>query len=80
MLLPNTKTTGANTFAQRVAKAIWSASLAPGVDSSNLSLAFGVACIPEDCLDLGVLLAAAEAAKAAALRAAMPIALYRDIK
>ncbi len=80
MLLPNTKTTGANTFAQRVAKAIWSSPLSPNIDSSNLSLAFGVSCIPEDCLDLGVLLAAGEAAKAAALRAAMPIALYRDIK
>jgi GGDEF domain-containing protein len=80
MLLPNTKTTGANTFAQRVARAIWSSPIAVGVDSSNLSLAFGVACIPEDCLDLGVLLASAEAAKAQALRAAVPIALYRDIK
>lgn len=80
MLLPNTKTTGANTFAQRVAKAIWSSPLGQGIDSSNLSLAFGISCIPEDCLDLGVLLAAGEAAKAGALRAAMPIALYRDIK
>lgn len=79
MLLPNTKTTGANTFAQRVAKALWSAPLVNGIDSANLSLAFGVACIPEDCTDLGVLLAAAEAAKSAALRAAVPIALYRDI-
>jgi GGDEF domain-containing protein len=80
MLLPNTKTSGANTFAQRIAKAIWSSPIAHGVDSANLSLAFGVACIPEDCLDLGVLLASAEAAKAQALRAAVPIALYRDIK
>lgn len=80
MLLPNTKTSGANTFAQRVAKAIWSAPLVQGLDSSNLSLAFGVACIPDDCLDLGVLLASAEAAKAAALRASVPIALYRELK
>ena len=80
MLLPNTKTSGANIFAQRVARAIWSSPLAYGVDSANLSLAFGVACIPDDCLDLGVLLAAAEAAKAQALRAAVPIALYRDLK
>lgn len=80
MLLPNTKTSGANIFAQRVAKAIWSSPLVQGLDSSNLSLAFGVACIPEDCLDLGVLLASAEAAKAAALRAAVPIALYRELK
>lgn len=80
MLLPNTKTSGANIFAQRVARAIWSSPLAYGVDSANLSLAFGVACIPDDCLDLGVLLASAEAAKAQALRAATPIALYRDIK
>lgn len=80
MLLPNTKTSGANIFAQRVARAIWSSPLAYGVDSANLSLAFGVACIPDDCLDLGVLLAAAEAAKAQALRAATPIALYRDLK
>lgn len=80
MLLPNTKTSGANIFAQRVARAIWSSPLAYGIDSANLSLAFGVACIPEDCLDLGVLLASAEAAKAQALRAAVPIALYREIK
>jgi GGDEF domain-containing protein len=80
MLLPNTKTSGANIFAQRVAKAIWSSPLTQGLDSSNLSLAFGVACIPDDCLDLGVLLASAEAAKAAALRASVPIALYRELK
>lgn len=80
MLLPNTKTSGANIFAQRVARAIWSSPLAYGIDSANLSLAFGVACIPDDCLDLGVLLASAEAAKAQALRAATPIALYRDVK
>lgn len=80
MLLPNTKTSGANIFAQRIARAIWSSPLAYGIDSANLSLAFGVACIPEDCLDLGVLLAAAEAAKSQALRAAVPISLFRDIK
>lgn len=80
MLLPNTKTSGANIFAQRVARAIWSSPLAYGIDSANLSLAFGVACIPDDCLDLGVLLASAEAAKAQALRSATPIALYRDVK
>jgi GGDEF domain-containing protein len=81
LLLPNTKTGGAQTFANRVVKALTSESLVPGlVDTSNLSLAFGIASIPEDFHDLSLLLTAAEVAKNAAAHAESPIVLYRDIK
>jgi GGDEF domain-containing protein len=81
LLLPNTKTGGAQTFANRVVKALTSESLVPGlVDTTNLSLAFGIASIPEDFHDLSLLLTAAEVAKNAAAHAESPIVLYRDIK
>ncbi|HEY9713290.1 MAG TPA: DUF4388 domain-containing protein, partial [Chroococcales cyanobacterium] len=80
LLLPNTKTAGAAVFTNRVMKALNSAPLAPGIDSSNLSLAFGIACIPEDTLDLSLLLSAAEVAKNAAQHSNNPVVLYRDIK
>jgi len=81
MLLPNTKTGGAQIFANRVVKALSTEPLVPGlVDTSNLSLAFGVASIPEDFHDLSLLLSAAEVAKNAAVHGDAPVVLYRDIK
>ncbi|HEY9777045.1 MAG TPA: DUF4388 domain-containing protein [Planktothrix sp.] len=81
LLLPNTKTGGAQIFANRLVKALMSEPLIPGVvDGSNLQVAFGIASIPEDFLDLSLLLSAAEVAKNAAVHGAGPVALYRDIK
>ena len=80
LLLPNTKTAGALIFANRVVKALLSEPLGVGIDKDNLSLAFGIACIPEDFLDLSMLLSAAEAAKNEACHSDSPVVLYRDIK
>lgn len=80
MILPNTKSAGANIFAQRIVNALLSTPL-PGLGhSGKLSLAFGVACIPEDCTDLSYILAAAEAAKAQAILLAAPVIQFRDIR
>ncbi|MBX9666905.1 MAG: DUF4388 domain-containing protein [Candidatus Obscuribacterales bacterium] len=80
MILPNTKSAGANVFAQRVVNALLSTPLPGGVQAGKLSIAFGVACIPEDCVDLSYVLAAAEAAKAQAILLAAPVILFRDVR
>lgn len=80
MILPNTKSSGANVFAQKIVNALLSTPLPGGVHAGKLSLSFGIACIPEDCTDLSYVLAAAEAAKAQAILLAAPVILFRDIR
>ncbi len=80
LLLPNTKSQGAEVFCHRVIKALTSQPLILGVDPVNLSLAFGTACIPEDALDLALLLSAAEVAKNTAQLRGKQLLLYRDVK
>ena len=53
--------------------------LATGVDERTLSLSYGAACVPEDFLELGLLLSAAEAAKGHSLSTEAPVVLYRDL-
>jgi GGDEF domain-containing protein len=80
LLCPDTKGEGARVFANRIMQALLKSPLSTGVDSRSLSLSFGAACVPEDFLELGLLLSAAEAAKASALTSAEnPIVLYRDL-
>lgn len=78
IILPNTRTSGANIFAKRVLKILTSSPL-PGMETNQLSLAVGVATVPDDCVDLALLLSAAEAAKAQAVRKVTPIVLYQDV-
>lgn len=80
MILPNTKSSGANVFAQKIVNSLLSTPLPGGVHAGKLSLSFGIACIPEDCTDLSYVLAAAEAAKAQAILLAAPVILFRDIR
>lgn len=80
LLLPNTKTSGAAVFANRIMKTLQASPLLPGMDMDKLSFAFGIASIPEDFLDLSLLLSAAEVAKNAAMNSPSPIVLYKDIK
>lgn len=81
LLLPNTKTAGAQIFASRVVKALMSEPLVPGsINPENLKIAFGIASIPEDFLELSHVLAGAEVAKNAAMVGPEPVVLYRDIK
>ncbi|MDR3612484.1 MAG: DUF4388 domain-containing protein [Candidatus Obscuribacterales bacterium] len=80
LLLPNTKSQGAEVFCRRVIKAL---TIEPLIDKSvkaTLSLAFGSACIPEDATDPALVLSAAEVASNTALRTEQPLVLYRDIK
>jgi GGDEF domain-containing protein len=80
LLCPDTKGEGARVFANRIMQALLKSPLATGVDARSLSLSFGAACVPEDFLELGLLLSAAEAAKASALTTPeVPVVLYRDL-
>ncbi len=58
MLLPNTDAIGAQKYARRLAKRFQQAS---GRESRHLSLSIGYGTLPEQCSDLGMLLAIAEA-------------------
>lgn len=78
LILPNTRTSGANIFARRILKALTSTPL-PGIENNRLSIVMGVATVPDDCVDLAVLLSAAEAAKAQAVKTVAPIVLYQDV-
>ncbi|MCA0313391.1 MAG: DUF4388 domain-containing protein [Candidatus Melainabacteria bacterium] len=80
LLCPETKGEGARVFAKRLVTALTKTPLATGVDSRTLSLSFGAACVPEDFLELGLLLSAAEAAKTSALTQDSPVLLYRDLQ
>ncbi len=79
LLCPETKGEGARVFAKRLVTALTKSPLGTGVDARTLSLSFGAACVPEDFLELGLLLSAAEAAKTSAHTNDTPVVLYRDM-
>jgi len=80
MLLPNTKSSGAEIFGNRLVKALSAAPLVGGIDASRLVLSFGSASIPEDFLDLSLLLGAADAAMNKARHTRQQLVMYRDMK
>jgi len=79
LLCPDTKGEGARVFAKRLITTLMKSPLSTGVDERTLSLSFGAACVPEDFLELGLLLSAAEAAKGNALQGESNVVLYRDL-
>lgn len=81
LLCPNTKGEGARVLCKRIIKALSKSPLTSTISIKNLDICFGVACIPEDFLELGLLLSAAEAArnKAAEKEGDQEIVLYREI-
>jgi GGDEF domain-containing protein len=79
LLCPDTKGEGARVFAKRLMTSLMKSPLSTGVDERTLSLSFGAACVPEDFLELGLLLSAAEAAKGHSLSTEEPVVLYRDL-
>jgi GGDEF domain-containing protein len=79
LLCPDTKGEGARVFAKRLMVSLMKSPLSTGVDERTLSLSFGAACVPEDFLELGLLLSAAEAAKGHSLSSEEPVVLYRDL-
>jgi GGDEF domain-containing protein len=80
LLLPNTKSSSAAFVANRILDSLTATPLAPGLDRTNLALAFGVASLPSDGDDLASLVYAARAAKQRARDGAFPIVLSRTPK
>ncbi|MBZ0188414.1 MAG: diguanylate cyclase, partial [Candidatus Obscuribacterales bacterium] len=79
LLCPDTKGEGARIFANRIVDAIMKESLSNNFKQEALSLSFGVAAIPEDFLELGLLLSAAETARNHSVETDTPVVLYRDL-
>ena len=79
LLLPNTKAAGARTLANRIVNNLLAHPIS-GVNSSRLSLAFGVSSVPEDFTNLGSLLGAADLAFSHSQHTRQPVVLYNEIK
>ncbi|MBX9694333.1 MAG: DUF4388 domain-containing protein [Cyanobacteria bacterium] len=79
LLCPDTKGEGARIFAKRLHKALTKEPIGPHINAANLSISFGVSCVPEDFLEMSLLLTAAEAARNLALETDQPVVLYRDL-
>lgn len=62
VLLPYTRIQAATLVARRISEVLWQSEPDSRLDSNNLALAIGVAGIPEDCQDLGMLLSTAKEA------------------
>ncbi len=63
ILLPNTALAGAITFGHRIIRELSKDPLSANINNENLKIAIGIAGIPEDVRELGLLLSAAEFAK-----------------
>jgi len=79
MLLPHTETASAAILAYRIMELLRSKNLGP-VEPQNLALAFGIAGVPEDCEDMGLLLSAAKASKLAAQKNTSPVLMFKDMQ
>ncbi|CAN5467818.1 hypothetical protein BH11CYA1_BH11CYA1_01360 [soil metagenome] len=79
ILLPHTETPAAAVLAHRILEILRARTLGPEASLGQLALAFGVAGIPEDCQDIGIMLAAAKASKVVAQKNNYPIVMFKDI-
>lgn len=80
LLLPNTRSSGAEVFVNRIIKSLLDKPLGGGVEPEELSLAFGVSSVPEDFKELSGLLGAADLSMHQARDSTKTLVLYRDIK
>lgn len=80
LLCPDTKGEGAVVFAKRLVKALTKEPLSVSVNEKNLSLSFGIACVPEDFLELGLILSAAETARSHSVETEQPVVIYRQLE
>jgi GGDEF domain-containing protein len=78
-LLPNTKSVGVEAFIRRITKAVTEEPLIPGAPRDCVEMTFGSACIPEDTLELSLLLSAAEVAKNAAQHTESQLVFYHEL-
>ncbi|MBK9143609.1 MAG: DUF4388 domain-containing protein [Candidatus Melainabacteria bacterium] len=79
LLCPDTRGEGARIFANRIVQALNREPLSNTVKPGALCLSFGIACIPEDFLELGFLLSAAETARNHSVETETEVVLYRDL-
>ena len=80
ILLPNTECASAAIFVHRVVELLRSKGLSAGMDPTTLVFAFGIAGLPEDSKDVGLLLSAAKVAKKVAQTSAIPIVMFKDLQ
>jgi GGDEF domain-containing protein len=73
LFMPNTKVQAAAHVARRISDLLRDQSLGGELDSASLAMAFGVAGIPEDCNDLGLLLAAGKQAMGLSKQTGNPV-------
>jgi GGDEF domain-containing protein len=76
LLLPYTRVQAASMVARRVSEVLWDQTRGGVLDSSNLALAIGIAGIPEDCQDLGMLLSAAKDAMNTSKKTGNPVVIF----
>ncbi|MBS1999584.1 MAG: DUF4388 domain-containing protein [Cyanobacteria bacterium SZAS LIN-2] len=79
LFLPFTRVQAANFVARRITEVLWDKNLGGELDSSALALAFGVAGIPEDCQDLGMLLAAGKQAVTSSKQTGSPVVTFQSL-
>ncbi|MBX9669328.1 MAG: DUF4388 domain-containing protein [Candidatus Obscuribacterales bacterium] len=79
LLLPDTKAVDAAKDADSFLVSLLSATLGPGLETTNLSLAIGIASYPDDAADLPVLLSAAETAVQRSRAKLCAVTLARDV-
>lgn len=77
-MLPFCDVAGASMVAQRMAQMIFKESI-DGEQPDQLAIAFGIACIPEDCREVPVLLSAALEAKTKARETGTPIMAFSSL-
>ena len=80
IVMPNTESRGAAGIAAQINDSVQKASFVSGVSSQDLSLAFGIASIPEDASNMDQLLAAAVQSNKHSRATESPIVLFQAIK
>jgi hypothetical protein len=78
LVLPFTKVQAAELVAKRIVEVLRDSSLGGELDSQNLALAFGIAGVPEDCQDLGLMLNAARQAINQAKQSGTPVVAFQS--
>jgi diguanylate cyclase (GGDEF)-like protein len=80
MLLPITNNAAASIMANRIAEVLLSSPLTADLHSHKLELSIGIASMPEDCRELGMVLSAAWEAKNQSKELNKPVLLFRDLQ
>jgi len=78
LLMPFTRVQAATLVAKRLTEVLWDPTLGGALESSKLALAFGIAGVPEDCQDLGLLIAAAKQATTVSKQIATPVVAFQS--